>query len=199
MSRAPHASSPRWGRAGPHSVACCCSLVWCAWQQAGMVRRPSSSFEQALTTVSEHAKTPGTAAALAALLRDMHPLPPGSTSSPSLQSHLQPPFSHFHFSRLCGPSSHLATSHTFHFSHLSYVSHYWSHWQVKEDFVTDREDLTKRNIMDGDPFISSSPSWRFKAPETEPYMPSQAPGNGARSIDSTRGEFAGLCALDVGL
>lgn len=49
--------------------------------------------------------------------------------------------------------------------------------QVKEEFVSEREDLTKRNIMDGDPFLASgSPSWRFNKPETEPYMPSQAPG-----------------------
>jgi len=49
--------------------------------------------------------------------------------------------------------------------------------KVKEEFVTDREDMAKRNIMDGDPFMATSPSWRFKSPETEPYMPSQAPGS----------------------
>ncbi|KAG2484223.1 hypothetical protein HYH03_016958 [Edaphochlamys debaryana] len=49
--------------------------------------------------------------------------------------------------------------------------------KVKEEFVTDKEDLIKRNIMDGDPFLSETPSWRFKSPEVEPYMPSQAPGS----------------------
>jgi len=49
--------------------------------------------------------------------------------------------------------------------------------KVKDEFVTDREDMAKRNIMDGDPFLASSPSWRFRAPETEPYMPAQAPGS----------------------
>ncbi|GIL70473.1 hypothetical protein Vretimale_3622 [Volvox reticuliferus] len=49
--------------------------------------------------------------------------------------------------------------------------------KVKEEFVTDRDDLIQRNIMDGDPFLSETPSWRFKKPETEPYMPSQAPGS----------------------
>ncbi|PNH09610.1 ATP-dependent Clp protease proteolytic subunit 4, chloroplastic [Tetrabaena socialis] len=49
--------------------------------------------------------------------------------------------------------------------------------QVKEEFVTDRDDLVNRNIMDGDPFLAETPSWRFKQPQTEPYMPSQAPGS----------------------
>jgi hypothetical protein len=48
--------------------------------------------------------------------------------------------------------------------------------QVKEEFVTDRDDMIQRNIMDGDPFLSESPSWRFRKPETEPYMPSQSAG-----------------------
>lgn len=49
--------------------------------------------------------------------------------------------------------------------------------KVKEDFVTDLDDLSKRNIMDGDPFMATNPSWRFKSPEVEPYMKSQAPGS----------------------
>lgn len=49
--------------------------------------------------------------------------------------------------------------------------------KVKEEFVTDQEDLVRRNIMDGDPFMSTTPSWRFRKAEVEPYMPSQAPGN----------------------
>ena len=55
-------------------------------------------------------------------------------------------------------------------------SPYWI-LQVKEEFVNDEGDLAKRSIMDGDPFMASSPSWRFKSPETEPYMRSQSPGN----------------------
>ncbi len=43
--------------------------------------------------------------------------------------------------------------------------------------MTDPNDLGRRNIMDGDPFMASSPSWRFKSPEVEPYMPSQSPGD----------------------
>lgn len=35
------------------------------------------------------------------------------------------------------------------------------------------DDLVGRNIMDGDPFFGATPSWRFKSPETEPYVPSQ--------------------------
>ncbi len=42
--------------------------------------------------------------------------------------------------------------------------------------MTDKDDMIRRNIMDGDPFLNEAPSWRFKSPETEPYMPSQAPG-----------------------
>ncbi len=42
--------------------------------------------------------------------------------------------------------------------------------------MTDRDDLVRRNIMDGDPFMASTPSWRFRKSEVEPYMPSQAPG-----------------------
>nr|7EKO_C Chain C, ATP-dependent Clp protease proteolytic subunit [Chlamydomonas reinhardtii]7EKO_E Chain E, ATP-dependent Clp protease proteolytic subunit [Chlamydomonas reinhardtii]7EKO_G Chain G, ATP-dependent Clp protease proteolytic subunit [Chlamydomonas reinhardtii]7EKQ_C Chain C, ATP-dependent Clp protease proteolytic subunit [Chlamydomonas reinhardtii]7EKQ_E Chain E, ATP-dependent Clp protease proteolytic subunit [Chlamydomonas reinhardtii]7EKQ_G Chain G, ATP-dependent Clp protease proteolyt len=49
--------------------------------------------------------------------------------------------------------------------------------KIKEEFVTDKDDMVKRNIMDGDPFLSETPSWRFKSPQTEPYMPSQAPGS----------------------
>lgn len=49
--------------------------------------------------------------------------------------------------------------------------------KVKEDYITDINDLTKRNIMDGDPFLGPNPSWRFKSPQTEPYVPSQAPGS----------------------
>lgn len=60
-------------------------------------------------------------------------------------------------------------------THLTPTAVLWPH-QVKDEFVTDREDMAKRNIMDGDPFLASSPSWRFRAPETEPYMPAQAPG-----------------------
>ncbi len=48
--------------------------------------------------------------------------------------------------------------------------------QVKEEFLTDRDDMVSRNIMDGDPFLAESPSWRFRSSEVEPYMPSQAPG-----------------------
>lgn len=49
--------------------------------------------------------------------------------------------------------------------------------QLKDEFVTDAEDLTRRSIMDGDPFLAETPSWRFKSPEVEPYTPSQAPGS----------------------
>lgn len=49
--------------------------------------------------------------------------------------------------------------------------------KVKEEFVTDRDDLVKRNIMDGDPFMATTPSWRFRKAEVEPYMPAQAPGS----------------------
>ena len=49
--------------------------------------------------------------------------------------------------------------------------------QVKDEYVNDSEDLTRRNIMDGDPFMPETPSWRFKSPEVEPYMPSLAPGS----------------------
>ena len=30
--------------------------------------------------------------------------------------------------------------------------------------------------MDGDPFMATTASWRFRSPETEPYMRSQTPG-----------------------
>lgn len=49
--------------------------------------------------------------------------------------------------------------------------------KVKEEFIYDMDDLTRRSIMDGDPFFGGNPSWRFKSRETEPYMPSQAPGS----------------------
>eukprot|EP00798_Chlamydomonas_sp_ICE-L_P020012 gene20012-26727_t len=29
------------------------------------------------------------------------------------------------------------------------------------------DDMTNKNIMDGDPFMSSTPSWRFSKPEEE--------------------------------
>ncbi|KAL6765535.1 Clp protease-domain-containing protein [Haematococcus lacustris] len=48
--------------------------------------------------------------------------------------------------------------------------------KVKEEHVTDYNDMNKRSIMDGDPFLVTTPSWRFRSVETEPYMPSQAPG-----------------------
>ena len=48
---------------------------------------------------------------------------------------------------------------------------------VKEEFINDSDDLAKRSIMDGDPFLASNPSWRFKSPEVEPYMSSQAAGS----------------------
>ena len=48
--------------------------------------------------------------------------------------------------------------------------------KVEEKYVTDFEDMTRRNVMDGDPFLSSSPSWRFSKPQVEPYVPSQAAG-----------------------
>lgn len=49
--------------------------------------------------------------------------------------------------------------------------------QVKEDYVTDKEDLAKRSVLDGDSFLPETASWRFKSRVTEPYMPSQAPGS----------------------
>lgn len=49
--------------------------------------------------------------------------------------------------------------------------------KVKEEFVNDSDDLAKRSIMDGDPFLASNPSWRFKSPDVEPYMSSQAAGS----------------------
>ena len=49
--------------------------------------------------------------------------------------------------------------------------------KVKEEFVNDSDDLAKRSIMDGDPFMASNPSWRFKSPEVEPFMNSQKPGS----------------------
>ncbi len=48
--------------------------------------------------------------------------------------------------------------------------------QVKEEFITDRDDMVRRNIRDGDPFMSTTPSWRFRKAEYEPYTPSLAPG-----------------------
>jgi len=48
--------------------------------------------------------------------------------------------------------------------------------KIKDEYVTDREDMAKRNIMDGDPFLVTTPSWRFRSAESEPYMPSQQPG-----------------------
>ena len=47
---------------------------------------------------------------------------------------------------------------------------------MKDEFVSDRDDLAKRNIMDGDPFLVSAPSHRFRNLDVEPYMPSQAAG-----------------------
>ncbi|KAF6250713.1 Clp protease-domain-containing protein [Scenedesmus sp. NREL 46B-D3] len=48
---------------------------------------------------------------------------------------------------------------------------------VKESYVTDAQDLGKRSVMDGDAFMAqSSPSWRFRSRETEPFMPSQSKG-----------------------
>lgn len=49
--------------------------------------------------------------------------------------------------------------------------------KIEEKYVTDADDMTKRNVMDGDPFLASSPSWRFQKPEVEPYVQSQAAGN----------------------
>lgn len=40
----------------------------------------------------------------------------------------------------------------------------------------DKEELSKRSVLDGDAFLPETQSWRFRKPETEPYMPSQAPG-----------------------
>jgi len=48
--------------------------------------------------------------------------------------------------------------------------------KVKEEFVTDAADMTRRSVMDGDAFLPQTQSWRFRSPATEPYMPSQAPG-----------------------
>ena len=48
--------------------------------------------------------------------------------------------------------------------------------------MNDEGDLAKRNIMDGDPFMASTPSWRFRSPETEPYMRSQSPGASSRGV-----------------
>jgi hypothetical protein len=48
---------------------------------------------------------------------------------------------------------------------------------VKDRFVRDATDLTRRNVLDGDAFLAGpSNSWRFASPETEPYMRSQRPG-----------------------
>lgn len=40
----------------------------------------------------------------------------------------------------------------------------------------DRDDLAKRNVLDGDSFMGTSPSFRFSKPETEPYMPNLTEG-----------------------
>lgn len=48
--------------------------------------------------------------------------------------------------------------------------------EVKEKYLQDNEDLAKRSVLDGDPFMSPSSSWRFSKRELEPYLPSQAPG-----------------------
>ena len=48
--------------------------------------------------------------------------------------------------------------------------------QVRDESVMDRDDLTRRNIMDGDSFLAQSPSYRFAKPQIEPYMPNLAEG-----------------------
>jgi len=48
--------------------------------------------------------------------------------------------------------------------------------QVREDQIYDRDEMAKRNIMDGDSFMASTPSYRFTKPETEPYTPNLVEG-----------------------
>lgn len=48
--------------------------------------------------------------------------------------------------------------------------------QPRDDQIYDRDDLAKRNIMDGDAFMAASPSYRFAKPETEPYTPNLVEG-----------------------
>lgn len=48
--------------------------------------------------------------------------------------------------------------------------------QVRDDQIYDRDDMAKRNIMDGDPFMASTPSYRFAKPEIEPYTPNLTEG-----------------------
>ncbi|KIZ02893.1 hypothetical protein MNEG_5069 [Monoraphidium neglectum] len=45
-----------------------------------------------------------------------------------------------------------------------------------EEYVNDPSEY-RRSILDGDSFLPESASWRFRAREMEPYMPSQAPGS----------------------
>jgi hypothetical protein len=45
----------------------------------------------------------------------------------------------------------------------------------QDEYVTDPSE-SKRSIMDGDAFLADSPSHRFRSRTSEPYMPSQAPG-----------------------
>eukprot|EP00878_Enallax_costatus_P016090 GHUV01016871.1.p1 GENE.GHUV01016871.1~~GHUV01016871.1.p1 ORF type:complete len:188 (+),score=61.01 GHUV01016871.1:599-1162(+) len=48
---------------------------------------------------------------------------------------------------------------------------------VKDDYVTDKNDLAKRSVLDGDSFLpAASASWRFKSREVEPYTQSQQKG-----------------------
>ncbi len=68
--------------------------------------------------------------------------------------------------------------------------------QVKDEYVTDREDLTRRNILDGDPFVVTTPSWRFRKDQVEPYMPSLAPGAlGAGCVNQKLCEAGGRLAV----
>mmetsp|Transcript_5380 Transcript_5380/g.14502 ORF Transcript_5380/g.14502 Transcript_5380/m.14502 type:complete len:372 (+) Transcript_5380:143-1258(+) len=49
--------------------------------------------------------------------------------------------------------------------------------KARDDQIYDRDDLAKRNIMDGDAFMAASPSYRFAKPETEPYTPNLVEGS----------------------
>ena len=66
--------------------------------------------------------------------------------------------------------------------------------QVRDEQVNDTNDLARRNIMDGDPFMATTPSWRFKSSEVEPYMPSQVPGEAHRPprVPAAAGRLAPL-------
>ncbi|MEW5317766.1 MAG: hypothetical protein WDW38_009039 [Sanguina aurantia] len=48
--------------------------------------------------------------------------------------------------------------------------------EVKEQFVTDLDDMVNKNVMDGDPFMMNTPSWRFNSPNVEPHTRSLAEG-----------------------